>query len=422
MKLFILFLIAIFISLSGYTQNCLPEGINFYLQSTIDSFQIVYPNCTHIQGNVMIGGSISNLNGLRSVTSIGGNLGILFNPFLTNLTGLNKLNSIGSYLDVAYNPNLQNLNGLNGLVSVGENVLIRGNNSLDNLSGLDSLTTIAGDLRIYNNYKLTNISGLHKLSNIGGGLGIYNDSVLISLTGLEQIRAIPGELIISEDNALQNLTGLNNLISCGYLQIENDPALLNLLALSNLSTAWEGLLIAVDTSLTTLSGLEKLTHLNGYLSITWNNSLISLSGIDNIKPDSIAGVMITDNKSLTTCAVKSICSYLKGLNGTFKNNANGCNSQEQVDTACIHLAVDNLTLSNPIVLSPNPTSGEITVETNSISYPCQISVLSLDGHEVLAQQINQHTTVLDLTHLSTGLYFIRLVNDKTVMLRKIIKE
>ena len=45
---------------------CLPEGITFTTQEQIDSFQINYPGCTEIEGDVQIcGNDITNLNGLN---------------------------------------------------------------------------------------------------------------------------------------------------------------------------------------------------------------------------------------------------------------------------------------------------------------------------------------------------------------------
>ncbi|MCD4665334.1 MAG: hypothetical protein K8R68_08680, partial [Bacteroidales bacterium] len=51
---------------SVLAQPCLPEGITFITQAQIDSFQINYPDCTEIEGDVEISGNdITNLNGLN---------------------------------------------------------------------------------------------------------------------------------------------------------------------------------------------------------------------------------------------------------------------------------------------------------------------------------------------------------------------
>lgn len=56
-------------------QPCLPNGITFNTQTQIDSFQINFPNCTEIEGDVLIeGNEITNLDSLDVLTSVYGNL------------------------------------------------------------------------------------------------------------------------------------------------------------------------------------------------------------------------------------------------------------------------------------------------------------------------------------------------------------
>ena len=45
-------------------QSCLPNGYTFNTQAKIDNFSSTYPDCTQIEGDVLIeGDDISNLNG-----------------------------------------------------------------------------------------------------------------------------------------------------------------------------------------------------------------------------------------------------------------------------------------------------------------------------------------------------------------------
>jgi len=69
-KLTLLILLALFIQSKVSSQPCLYNGITFSTQAEIDSFQINYPNCTEIQGDVEISGNvITNLNGLNVLTT-----------------------------------------------------------------------------------------------------------------------------------------------------------------------------------------------------------------------------------------------------------------------------------------------------------------------------------------------------------------
>jgi hypothetical protein len=58
-----------------HAQSCLPEGIVFESQVQIDNFQYDFPDCTEIEGGVVIeGNDITNLDGLNVITAIGGYL------------------------------------------------------------------------------------------------------------------------------------------------------------------------------------------------------------------------------------------------------------------------------------------------------------------------------------------------------------
>jgi len=83
--------------------NCLPEGIELETQASIDNFQINYPGCTEIEGDVTIGkwnlnSNITNLADLSLLTAIGGYLDIRLNDNLTSLSGLSNLTSVGGLL------------------------------------------------------------------------------------------------------------------------------------------------------------------------------------------------------------------------------------------------------------------------------------------------------------------------------------
>jgi len=179
-----------------YSQPCLPQGITFTSQTQIDNFQINYPNCTEIEGNVVIGGwstsGITNLNGLEVITSIGGGLRIFKVDSLINLSGLENLGYIGGDLSIYRNDNLISLEGLNSLVSIGGDLSI-------------------GDYE-YNLYtSLASISALNNLTSIGGGLYIWYNSSLSNLTGLDNLTSLGGDLKICGNSALQNITALGNI-------------------------------------------------------------------------------------------------------------------------------------------------------------------------------------------------------------------
>jgi len=318
-KLTLLITTMLFLQLTAVSQPCLPEGITFTTQEEIDNFQINYPNCTEIEGDVEINGDyITNLNGLNVVTAIGGGLKIKNNNTLTSLSGLENLTSINDDLKILGNDALTSLTGLESLSYIGGILEIGifnwgGNPVLSSLTGLDNLTSIGGYLRISVNHALTSLTGLENVVSIGGYFEIRDNSALTSLSGLDNLTSIGGYLKIWDNNTLTSLTGLENVVSIGgYLEIRDNNAL------------------------PSLSGLDNLTSIGGYLKIYGNANLLSLFGLGDIEAGSITDLYIQNNLGLSTCHAQSICDFLSSQNGTINisDNAEGCNNTYQVADAC----------------------------------------------------------------------------------------
>lgn len=210
--------------LSVLTQQCLPEGITFTTQEQIDSFQINYPNCNVILGDVTIGdvfsnNNINNLNGLNILTSIEGLLKILNPDSLTSLSGLDSLTVIGGNLEIVSANDLTSLSGLGNVTSIGGDLNIRLTHSLVSLSGINSLDSIGGSLWIYHNHDLTSLSGLNSLSSINGGLSVILNNYLQSLDGLDNIDPASIEDLLIHDNALLADCEVQSI--CDYLKSPN---------------------------------------------------------------------------------------------------------------------------------------------------------------------------------------------------------
>jgi hypothetical protein len=71
---------------------------------------------------------------------------------------------------------------------------------------------------------------------------------------------------------------------------------------------------------------------------------------------------------------------------------------------------------------PNPASDFITVDASLIQTKCQLSILNLSGQELIARQITEPKTQIDISSLPSGVYFVRLTSDKTVSTGKFIKQ
>ena len=348
----------LFNQLTAHSQPCLPEGITFTTQEQIDNFQINYPDCTEIEGDVTISGDdITNLMGLNVMTSFQGDLLIKYNESITSLTGLDNVSNIGGDLLFKRMNALTNLTGLENLTAIGGSLIIGapysggpyGNGtSLVNLSGLDNLISIGGHLEVIDNYALISLSGLTNLTSIGGGLEIMSNS------------------------ALTNLTGLANLNSVG-----------------------EGIIIG------------------GIYWDSGNPSLTSLSGLDNIEAGSINYLNILSNTSLSSCAVQSICDYLASPNGGIWiwSNAPGCNSPEEVEEACETTVILDINSEGNLTISPNPIESSTVIEYSLYqNSPVTLQIFDLRGQVIVTpvnefQRYGEHKVILNGKGLKPGVYF-----------------
>jgi hypothetical protein len=77
--------------------------------------------------------------------------------------------------------------------------------------------------------------------------------------------------------------------------------------------------------------------------------------------------------------------------------------------------------NSSIRLFPNPTTGLVNVEVNGIDGNAIMKVYSIQGQEVFNKELNGNIkTELDLTGLSKGIYLIKITNEKTNILSKLI--
>jgi len=422
MKKATLFILSVFvIQLHVSAQSCLPDGIIFNSQASIDSFQINYPNCTEIEGSVSISGEdITSLEGLNSLTAIGGGLAILQNPLLNNLAGLDNIHSINEYLVFLMNDSLANIAALEGLTHLGGYMDITFNHSLSNLSGLDNLDSIGGHLYIHGNDALQSLTGLNEIIHIEGDVQIWSNTALTELTGLDNLTSIDGYLDIESNSALINFNGLNNLMSIGgYLKIKENNALINLTGLHNI-TSIEYLQIWDNQGLTSLTGMEGLTTVELYISIRDNVSLLSLSGIDHIEAATIQSLYIVGNTSLTTCEVESVCDYIAQPNGEIiiGSNGTGCANEEEVEDACEGLGIQDSYAATAISIYPNPANKLISISSKQDILVHVVIIYDGIGKKVMLKEGSDPT--IDISALSPGMYLVEIVSGKLKYRKKLI--
>ena len=432
-------------------------------------------NLATIGGDFEIwGNKLQNLTGLEGLTSIGGDL-YIHQTTLTSMEGLQNLqaNTIMN-INITDNPQLSdcqiqglcdylaspngtvdigwNGNGCNSVVEVGSACggalpclpygnyyllsqddvdnfatvfpacnqlegLVRILNSITNLNGLNSITSINGGCEIYST-TLSNFEGLNSLSKIAGDFTIHFNPVLVNMIGLESLDSIGGSFAFRSNDSLEDLEGLNRLKHIG----------------GNLNAGVETYWGSGNPVLTSLSGLDSLATIGGSLEIYANTMLSDISGLKYLKPGSIDNLKINYNANLSSCAVKSICDYLKSPDGTAEihDNAQGCNSREEVEEECLTDVADQSAAGSrrsAVIVYPNPFRSSLEFRVSGIEFQkVSLKIYNAQGQEVAVVlneklQEGEHTVRWDAGALPAGVYYFRLsiVDGRWSMGGKIVK-
>jgi len=322
MKKSILLSILFFLFLQfSYGQNCFPTGINLTNQTQIDTFLNANPNCTIIEGRLRVrvvdGNDLINLNSLLQITEVQGDLYLELSTSTSTveqLEGLNSLTTIGGSLTILNSGSLKSLDGLQNLTSIGGGISIHQNENLESLSGLDNLKSIGGGISISSNRNLKNLTGLGGLEFLGGylsvdltesmegfapldtltGLSLEGCSIP-SIAGLESVVHIKEDFFVVACNGLTDFAGLANLETIGgNFTIERVPGLTSF-AMPNLVEIGGGLDLRDNESLQNFEGLENLQTV-GSLGVSENRILENFQGLANLQTTGSLG--ITENPML----------------------------------------------------------------------------------------------------------------------------
>jgi hypothetical protein len=73
-------------------------------------------------------------------------------------------------------------------------------------------------------------------------------------------------------------------------------------------------------------------------------------------------------------------------------------------------------------LYPNPATDKITVEVSGETQDSHFEIVNIEDHKLMTSQITQSKTTIDISELPSGVYFVRLTNDRTVEIGKFVKQ
>jgi len=162
-----------------------------------------------------------------------------------------------------------------------------------------------------------------------------------------------------------------------------------------------------------------VTSMGNDLVVKYNAALTSLMGLGNIEAGSIDSLYIFNNISLSTCEVQSVCDYLANPNGVIEihDNTTGCDSQEEVEEACL-VSVENIN-PNEISIFPNPANKQLTILIQDGTIE-EVSIYTLSGQKVFHKKTEDNT--IDVSNLQSGMYIIEVVLGQKKIREKLLIE
>jgi len=384
---------------------------DFYLnydQTDIDEFASRYPNCTSIDGRLIISNA-SDLSGLSQLRGVSSHLIIRNCDELKTLDGLDNIIFVGGNIQIEDNDSLVALYAFNDpdMVSVGGEISISTNPMLTTLEGFQSLSHIyaEGDfafagLWLWDNPSLIHLDEFSSLQFVGKGISIFGSDNLESIEGLRNIKDIPLDLDIATAPKLESLKGLENLQTVG------------------------GNIYISQTGIMDFDYLYSLRHVGGSIRIFDNAALESIKGLEGVDPLSLQGdregysehLDISFNPLLETCASDFVCAFMQRTDVTYYINYNGegCSSIQEIQQNCNSVSVS---YPGEIIESiyPNPTSGIIYLESKKKEI---VFLSTLDGMVIRTLRLEKGLNRIHLSDLNPGNYILSAVSSQAYLIQK----
>ncbi|NKB71837.1 MAG: hypothetical protein GKR89_32575 [Candidatus Latescibacteria bacterium] len=212
---------------------------------------------------------LANLQALKGLQAIDGDLVIKDNPYLQSLQGLENLRRIGGGLVLAVNPRLASLTALASLASLGDTLSLGGSPHLD-LASLDALKERIG------------AGGHVVIAQPAYRIGRQEDIDWLARVGWASC-SIAGHLLI-EDSQLASLDGLEGVVRIGgNLVIANNPQLLNLAGLASLQRVDGDMRLSGNAQLVNVEGVDALSYIGGALNVAGPDlNGTPFSGLDHV--------------------------------------------------------------------------------------------------------------------------------------------
>ncbi len=90
------------------------------------------------------------------------------------------------------------------------------------------------------------------------------------------------------------------------------------------------------------------------------------------------------------------------------------------DTSTCSLATSSFTQNN-FLIYPNPSTGLFTIQSELVGF-LEVAIVNLTGETICQSISNEGKLIVDIRHVASGVYFIKVKNKDGLVTKKIVKE
>lgn len=382
----------------GTTANATYSSTFFDFNN--DGWQDIYEANDKSDPNILYK---NNGDGTFTDVSLSSNTGIVIDAMCVTIDDYDSDGYLDIFITNRANPNADAL----GTVLFKNN----GNETFTNVTDTENVSLVSftwgsnfidaendGDLDLYVNSQFTSSEGPSYgfyennngsfTSSLTSGFTTNNYRSYSSAIGDYNNDGVMDIISNNSENQLPSLWENNAVVNNNYLAI----------SLEGVTSNRDGVGSKIEIS---VNGVKQYRYVNcgeGYLS---QNSFIEIFGIGNnttvdyVKVDWLSG--ITD-RILNVSANQKV-NVVEGSTGTFSVDENNLNRTE---------------------IYPNPVANKLTIE--STEQLNEIRIFNVMGQEVRRIIPNALTMEIDMSNLILGIYFIKMYNSESSIIKKVIKK